>query len=337
MPGKADCRRQRQAFVLAYPARRRESAVVDWTVYWFMFPVCVVIASMAMFSGISGAAMLMPTFLIGFPLIGAPPLSTVEAIGMSLFLETSGFGTGVYRYTKRGLIDTATAKKLVVIALPLGAVGALAAQYAPDQTLKVLYGLAMLGLAGLLVVEARSCHGESIGGDSEADATGANASSGGAPAAVAEDRTIVAADGATYRYQARGLSLQQAFSGVGAFVAGLISTGVGEATLPTLVRRSRLPVPVAAATSTMVVAATVVGAALTHLIQLAAEGGLTAIPWNLIVWAVPGAVVGAVIGTRLQGRVNETAARWFFSALFAAIGVAFLLAFTVFAGQFAGG
>jgi uncharacterized membrane protein YfcA len=112
---------------------------------------------------------------------------------------------------------------------------------------------------------------------------------------------------------------------------------VGEATLPTLVRRSRLPVPVAAATSTMVVAATVVGAALTHLIQLAAEGGLTAIPWNLIVWAVPGAVVGAVIGTRLQGRVNETAARWFFSALFAAIGVAFLLAFTVFAGQFAGG
>lgn len=313
---------------------------MDWTVYWFMLPVCTVIASVAMFSGISGAAMLMPTFLIGFPLIGAPPLSTVEAIGMSLFLETSGFGTGVYRYTKRGLIDTATAKKLVVLALPLGAVGAMAAQYAPDQTLKVLYGVAMLGLAGLLVLEARSCREESIGGtasDAPAAGVGADVAAPGASVADPEERTITAADGVTYRYRARGLGLQRAFSGVGAFVAGLISTGVGEATLPALVRRSRFPVPVAAATSTVVVAATVVGAAVTHLVQIAAEGGLAAIPWNLLVWAVPGAVVGAFIGTRLQGRVNETAARWFFSALFATIGVVFLLAFTVFAGRFGAG
>jgi uncharacterized membrane protein YfcA len=123
-------------------------------------------------------------------------------------------------------------------------------------------------------------------------------------------------------------------SGVGAFVAGLISTGVGEATLPPLVQRSHFPVPVAAATSTVVVAGTVTGAASTHLIQLVMEGGLSAVPWNLIVWAVPGAVVGASIGTRLQGRVSERAARLFFAALFAAIGISFLLAFTVFAHRF---
>jgi hypothetical protein len=56
---------------------------VDWTVYWFMLPVCVVVASVAMFSGISGAAMLTPVFLIGFPLLGVPRLTTVEAIGTS--------------------------------------------------------------------------------------------------------------------------------------------------------------------------------------------------------------------------------------------------------------
>jgi uncharacterized protein len=69
-------------------------------------------------------------------------------------------------------------------------------------------------------------------------------------------------------------------------------------------------------------------------VQLALEGGVGAIPWNLIVWAVPSAVLGAFSGTRLQGRVSERVARVFFSALFAAIGVAFLLAFTVFFDRF---
>ncbi len=45
---------------------------MDWTIYWFMLPVCVAIAGVAMFSGISGAAMLIPVFLIGFPLLGVP-------------------------------------------------------------------------------------------------------------------------------------------------------------------------------------------------------------------------------------------------------------------------
>ena len=124
-------------------------------------------------------------------------------------------------------------------------------------------------------------------------------------------------------------------SGVGALVAGMISTGVGEATLPMLVRRSRFPVPVAAATSTVIVAGTVAGAAGTHLIELVREGGLGAIPWNLIAWAVPGSIIGAFLGTRLQGKVSEKLARRFFAGLFAAIGIVFLVAFIGFTRRFA--
>jgi hypothetical protein len=61
---------------------------MDWTVYWFMLPVCIAIASVAMFSGISGAALLIPVFLIGFPLLDVPRLTTVEAVGTSLLLES---------------------------------------------------------------------------------------------------------------------------------------------------------------------------------------------------------------------------------------------------------
>ncbi len=84
----------------------------------------------------------------------------------------------------------------------------------------------------------------------------------------------------------------------------------------------------------MIVAGTVTGAA-AHLVELARQGGLSAIPWKLLVYAVPGSVVGALLSTRLQGRVSEDASRRFFTKLFALIGLTFLLAFTVFSSTFA--
>jgi uncharacterized membrane protein YfcA len=128
-----------------------------------MLPVCVVVASTAMFSGISGAALLMPVFLLAFPLLGVPPLSAVAAVGMSLFLEVSGFGTGVYRYLARGLVDTQTARTLVVVTVPAAVIGALAARWVPGQALRLTYGVAMLAVAGImtrhLLVPARRLAG----------------------------------------------------------------------------------------------------------------------------------------------------------------------------------
>ena len=327
---------------------------MDWTVYWFMMPVCVVVASVAMFSGISGAALLTPTFLIGFPLFGVPRLTTLAAIGTSLFLESSGFGTGLYRYLKLKLVDVQTAKSMILLALRLGALGSILAIFVPVTVLKIGYGIAMLGRAYLLLTDkpepapAGAPVMKTVGGASGAGELRLFGRSDEPPPVVivaesehvhaacsaGEQRRIVAASGRVYDFCAHGLKLQRVMSGAGAQVAGMISTGVGEATLRPLVRRSRFPVPVAAATSTVIVAGTVAGAAVVHLLGLIREGGLGAIPWNLIVWAVPGSVIGAYVGTRLQGRVSEKLARRLFACLFAAIGVAFLLAFTVFARRF---
>lgn len=299
---------------------------MDWLVYWFMFPACIVIASLAIFSGISGAAFLTPLFLVGFPLMGVPRLTVVGAIGTALFLETSGFGMGVYRYAQMGLPDMRTVYKLGAVTLPLGMLGAILAHHAPAQALRIGYGFCMLLIAWLLY----SGHSESAR-ELPRDAL---ESSRDDPSP--HFRKIVATDGTVYRFNPlRGMKLQTALSGAGALLAGLISTGVGEATLPTLVRRSRFPVPVAAATSTFVVAATVIGAALTHMVQLAMIGGWKAIPWNLIVWAVPGALIGASIGARYQGKISDRVSRVFFSVLFLGIGLTFLIAFTYFIRRFA--
>jgi len=302
---------------------------MDWLVYWFMLPGCILIAGTATFSGISGAALTTPVFLIGFPLMGVPPLGTVAAIGAALFLETSGFGTGVYHYARMRLADLQTARSLIVVTVPLTVAGAVLAHHAPVTLLRLGYGIAMLGVAWLLFrgnkPDRRRVRCPCVVCESEC-------STDDCP--EGERREIRAADGTTYRWCPGHLGAQRVFSGVGALLTGLMSTGVGEATLPTLVRRSRFPVPVAAATSTLIVAVTVFAAALAHLVQLAREGGFAAIPWNLIVWGVPGAIIGATIGTHLQGRVSERATRLFFSTLFLVIGVTFLLAFTVFAGRF---
>jgi len=297
---------------------------VDWTVYWFMFPACILIANVAIFSGISGAAFLTPLFLIGFPLMGVPTLTTVGAIGTALFLEVGGFGMGVYSYMKLGLPDMRTVYKLGAVTLPLGLLGAILAHHAPAQLLRIAYGVCMLVIAWLLY----SGHEAST-----TDATRACQTCAADPGVHV--RQITATDGKIYRFCPHtGMRLQRALSGGGAFLAGLISTGVGEATLPTLIRRSRFPTAVAAATSTLVVAATVIGAATAHMIQLAMVGGWKAIPWNLIVWAVPGALIGATTGPRFQGRINERASQLFFSVLFLLIGVTFLVAFTLFTRRF---
>lgn len=131
----------------------------------------------------------------------------------------------------------------------------MAATHAPVEGLRIIYGVAMMGLAYVL---ATGRDGETA--KEPVPALVADSQRTHPPCGHGAGRVAHAADGKVYKYCAHGLGLQRVLSGVGAFLAGLISTGVGEATLPPLVRRSRLPAPVAAATSTMIVAGTVLGA-----------------------------------------------------------------------------
>ncbi|HCN82918.1 MAG TPA: hypothetical protein DIT07_04760 [Sphingobacteriaceae bacterium] len=116
-----------------------------------MFPACIIIAGVAIFSGISGAALMTPFFILGFPLLHIPTLTTVAAIGAALFLETAGFGTGVYHYYRMHLADLRTTRLLLFITIPLGVAGAILAHFAPANLLRIVYGIAMVAVAGMLL------------------------------------------------------------------------------------------------------------------------------------------------------------------------------------------
>ncbi len=291
---------------------------MNWAVYWFMFPACIVIASIAMLSGISGAAMLSPTLILVFPLLGVPSLTPAAAIGMSLFTEFFGFASGVAGYARRCLIDYQIARQMILVAVPFAAVGALASAYLNPVLLKTIYGVLMFVLAGVLVRQSYA-HPTSY------------------PAALettpSEDRGEFRTEGDThvyatrskvYRYQPSGLEISRALTAGGGVLSGMLSTGIGEIELPQLVGLCRLPLPIAAGTSVLIVTAAVAAGSVTHLVRLISEGGLSAVPWNLIIYTVPGALIGGQIGARLQGTVREAIMERAMAGLFVLIGAAFL-------------
>ncbi|MEE8352248.1 MAG: sulfite exporter TauE/SafE family protein, partial [Rhodospirillales bacterium] len=125
---------------------------MDFTIYWFMFPVSVCVATTAMLSGIGGAAYFMPIFLIVFPLLGPEYTlaSPVAAIGVALLTETFGFSSGFVGYFRKKLIDFRVARTLMIYAVPMAIAGALLSHLADPGHLKFGYGILMIMLFYIL-------------------------------------------------------------------------------------------------------------------------------------------------------------------------------------------
>lgn len=298
---------------------------MDFTLYWFMFPVSICVATTAMLTGIGGAAFFMPIFLIVFPMLGPEYLlaSPVAAIGVSLLTETFGFSSGFVGYFRKQLIDFRVAKALIIFSVPAGIAGALLSHLANPDHLKIGYGALML-LLSLILLKG---HGP------EEPQTGQPTSGFWAKwldtsRYEVEKRQLTDRTGNTYRYKFHRPKKGVVPLGLGGFLTGLLSVGIGEVVMPLLIKRYRFPVPVAAATSILVVIITVMSASFTHISALISEGGLSAVPWNLVCYTVPAVIIGGQIGPRLQGKVSSHAMEKVIAVLFTLIGMAML--WTVF-------
>jgi len=293
--------------------------LIDWFVYWFMFPACILIASIAMLTGISGTAMLTPFIILAFPLIGVPVLGPSQAVGMALFTEFFGFLSGWTGYSRAGLIDYKTGWKLVRIGVPVIIVFSLVSHYVPSILLKGAYGTMMILLFAYLLTTANSNVRKR-----DLDQL---------PQAVQriprvdeskKERLIRTKKGTEYRYKVCDQNRGYLVTGAGSAMEGLVSVGLGELLMPNLVKRCKIPVAVSAATSVFVIAVTVLSGSLTAIIALLQQGGVSAVPWGLVAYTVPGAIIGGQLGSRFQGRLSAATTERIIAALFAVVGVAFL-------------
>jgi len=253
--------------------------------YWFMLPACVIIASVAVFAGISGATMLLPLFFLLFPAFGVPALSLRQAVGASLFLQVSAFGLAVYRYARRGLVRWDVVRGVGMVSVPAAILGAVVAPRVPVPAFRLLFAAGLIATAPLLL----------------------------RPRPIGPQPT-----GGRLSLPQMGLA-----GGIGGLFTGIVSAGVGEATIPVLSRRG-LPMPVVSATATVLVAATVGAAIVATAVRLASVGTLGALAWPVIAWGTPGAVLGEELAVRSQGRIPERPVRVFFGGPFLVIAGAFV-------------
>ena len=122
---------------------------MDFTLYWFMFPVSILVATCAMLSGIGGAALFTPIFILIFPLLGPEYTlnTTIAAIAAALITQTFGFLSGFIGYYRRRLIDFTLAWRIIRIAVPVAVLGALTAGIVHDSILLASYALLVAALA----------------------------------------------------------------------------------------------------------------------------------------------------------------------------------------------
>ncbi|HCP00660.1 MAG TPA: hypothetical protein DIT35_04125 [Rhodospirillaceae bacterium] len=289
-------------------------ADLDWGRYWFMFPVSMGVATTAMLSGIGGAALFAPIFLIIFPILGSEYVlaGTAAAIGTALMTEVFGFSSGFVGYYRKKLIHFRSAYPFLIVALPVAVVGALllATLQHQEALLKAAYALLMLILAPIIFRHQSS---QGMG------ATTIEAAKGPGGELV----RVAAADGQIYEFKKPRQGMGGgATTGVGSFLTGLLGVGVGEVIMPQLVKRNRVPLPVAAATSVFIVIVTIAAASFTQVSALIAAGGANAIPWNLVCYTIPGVIIGGQIGPRLQGKISQRTMEKTIATLFAIIGLA---------------
>lgn len=285
---------------------------MDFTLYWFMFPVSICVATAAMLSGIGGAALFTPIFILVFPMLGPqyPLESTVAAIGTALLTETFGFTSGFVGYYRKKLIDSAIVFRFLRVSVPVAILGAFLAHFVAE-------GLLILGYAVLVLVLA-IIHVFVPHDDSPRVLTSSEKKDPGL-------RHLIDSRGREYVYEIPRLGPGGAvYTGVGSFLTGMLSVGIGEVIVPQLTKRG-VPIAVAVAASVAIVIVTVAFASFTLIGQIISEGGLAAVPWNLVAYSIPGVIIGGQIGPRLQGVVSHRTMEHAIGALFFVLSGAMLL------------
>ena len=244
--------------------------------YWFMFPVSILVASVAMAAGVGGATFFSPILILG---LGLPP---EIAIGTGLITEVFGFASGVIAYTRKRLIDFPLGLTLIVVTVPLAIIGVLVGSLIGADILKIILGMGLIAVAlsFLRAPEPKDVArmdkkiDEEYGGEQG-------------------ETCLTTAEGVEICYTICNKNEGRIIAGVGGLFVGMISTGLGELNGYYLMQRCRVPSNISVATSVFVVAVTALAAATLYLVQFVQIGGeALSTVLSLVIFTVPGGYRG---------------------------------------------
>ncbi len=272
---------------------------------WYLFPASVLIATVAMASGVGGAVFFSPLFII---VLGLPPS---VAVGTALVTELFGFSSGLYAYWNRRLIDFKLGTALLLFSVPGAVVGSLSTGLFSADVLQSIFAVGIIFLGSQLYVSYRQEERVRLDNDVQ-DAARLDYES------VLRDRA-----GHEYRYTVCHKNRGRMFAVVGGAFLGMISVGLAELQEYHLVAKCQVPSPVAVGTSVFVVVVSVLIASLGHFYNFVTEADSTVLSQvlNIVVFTIPGVVIGGQIGPLLQARLNPDVVKVGISFLFIGVGV----------------
>jgi len=341
-----------QAVLLFLEHKATRMPDADAALYWWMLPVASCIAFLANQSGIGGAALFAPIFLLVFPLIGPeyPIHSARAAVSTAILVEVFGFTSGFLGYFRRGLIDVRLTMKIAAFSIPATVLASLLLEI-PPIVLKGTY------VAFMLLLSAFMLRMSSLPDDSPPviDEIPVASTSNPLNASTASPLELEEGKAATPRVPYPGFPLCEKggprfkafterafpfkqhtyldmpadcisamFSVVGGITTALIGVGLGELTVPRLLHFG-VPVEVAAAASVTAVAMTCLSAATVQIHNVVAERGLQGVRWDLVFYMAAGVIIGAQVGTYFQGRLlKKRAMQRVIGLVFLAVGTLFL-------------
>ncbi len=257
--------------------------------YWFMLPISVVFATVAMASGVEGATFFTPLFILA---LGLP---TDIAIGTGLITEVFGFASGLFAYTRKRLIDFKLGIALLIVTVPMALIGTWLTAYVPADILKTILGVGLLAVAASFlrspepkdIVRADDAIEEEYGGEKA-------------------ETCLTTREGEQICYTVCNRAEGRLIAGVGGLFIGMISTGLGELNGYFLLQRCRVPSRVAVASSVFVVAVTALVASTGHFVKFVQTGGETLNTMlSLVIFTVPGVIIGGQIGPFVSSRISQ--------------------------------
>ncbi len=259
--------------------------------FWFMFPVALVFASIAMMAGIGGAILFSPFFII---ILKIDPL---VALASGLVIEFFGFSSGLIGYWSRKSIHFQIIKRLIVFTVPATVVGVVLGRIIPALALKSMLGVLILYLAYEFLFAGKECIPK------HPACTGIARPSG------QKDLT----------------PMIKATTLFGGLLLGMISSGLGEMNEYNFLRKLRMPTSLSSGTSVFLVAMSATVGSLSHAFFLSREHGILTEILPLLFFTVPGVIIGAQIGVALSKAVNARAMGKFVGILFLVIGMSTLI------------
>lgn len=273
--------------------------------YWFMLPISILIATVAMASGVGGATFFSPLFILA---LGFPP---DVAIGIGLITEVFGFASGLYAYARKRLIDYRLGLNLLLATVPAALIGSYVSGSVNPDVLKAILGVGLFAVAVSFLRAPAHDDVARLDGAIQAEYGGEKA-----------ETCLITRDGEEIRYTVCNRTQGRLISGIGGLFVGLISTGLGEMNGYFLLQRCRVPSKVSVATSVFVVAITALAASSAHLAQFTQAGSdVLQLVFSVVIFTVPGVIIGGQLGTVVAGRISQRTMEMGVAVLFILVAV----------------